>query len=463
MNKQSILNLDDTAFILWCQEILKEKCKKDISIDIKLIPYLKDLVKKYYDPKKTNITITETIPKNEELPTKIVVGSSNKKSQIFIESPYAENQHLTEQDIANIDRDIKINIDKDWVEKNNKLIENNIELKLYTHHFDELINGELRSENSTMTEIIYELTSQIIFTLNKSEPYPKKICLYRGVGKEYTDNVLKKMKIGDKIINKGFSSQTINIDVATEFIDYNDNGQPEGSIMMLCYPSKSKFLYLETITQHTNEFEMLSYPNNEIKLIDMTEINIADRSRTFDLFVFSVNNLDVNLDSYNIIKTYDINEYHYLIDEKLPKKYKKMVDKDFVKKVIETAQIFDWFDEDELTEDMVLKAVSKHDSKILHVPDKFKTPKIYAEAIKYYPNIYKHSIPYYLKSEVNKILDKEKIYYPEMPEHLQTVDMLVKVIKKNGTMYSYVPPKLKPKVKKILDQNKIAYLDLGNY
>lgn len=53
MNKKEILNLDEDSFLLWCQKV----CNINTPIDHKLIPYLKEIVIKYYKEPKIGIIL----------------------------------------------------------------------------------------------------------------------------------------------------------------------------------------------------------------------------------------------------------------------------------------------------------------------------------------------------------------------------------------------------------------------
>lgn len=131
-----------------------------------------------------------------------------------------------------------------------------------------------------------------------AEPYPEDLCFYRGVKKEYTESVLKKMKIGDIIIDRGFSSQTISIDIANDFADKS------GGLMMLCYSKNTKFLYLPFISKFPDEREVLTYPSLKLEYKGKKNIkcNNLSISNNYEVYVF-----DAIFDHQNYIPTLKIN------------------------------------------------------------------------------------------------------------------------------------------------------------
>lgn len=325
MNKNEILNLDDDLFLEWVEQVFKEKRGiKPNNITKNMIPYLKEIIKKYY--KNNDIII-------KELPDKIILGSKTKTQIIFNK----QNQdHLTKEQISKIinkkmykNEEYKnIELDKKWLDNNNSFIKEEFmdeykfnekyikteeyieeyvdmydltygirQLKEYTHHYDGIINNALRNDKIISHDNL-ERIKIICEMINMANPYPKKICLYRGVKHKFT-KILETMKIGDKIIDKGFSSQTLNFDIAENYVLTDDK---IGSMMILCYPKGMKFLYIDSISEYQGEEEILTYPNLKLELID-----IKNYRHNYNIYVFSVNKKSY-IETIKFLLTYKIEE-----------------------------------------------------------------------------------------------------------------------------------------------------------
>lgn len=264
LTKEEILLLPDAQFLDWCIRVCPQLNKYINKIENKfiLVSELKKSVSKYYHP-KDKVKIIEN--DNLQIPIEI----KTKEHSIFVEQPNnISTEHLDYDPIKKYS-DI-IDLDINWVNKNDELLKKNGDIvKLYTSHFDR--KGEL-------TCLAKEIVDKIILTIDQTEPYPDEICFYRGVKKNYEQSVLEKLKPKDEIIDYGFSSQTIDINVAYDFsLETDIYGEKDhGAIIMLCYPKNSKFLYLPIISNFPNEKEVLTYPNMKLVFIKKEIKNISE-------------------------------------------------------------------------------------------------------------------------------------------------------------------------------------------
>lgn len=288
MDKEEILSLPDQQFLDWCYKRDKS-LKKLINNNPEMIHTLKFLVSKYYHSKE-KVDIIEN--KNPNIPIQI----KNKNHSIFIEQPDAKVEINKPIKYKHTYGDEKIKLDKNWIEENNKLLKENGQiLQEYTYLYDRIINYHLRS--GEMSNLSKEIVDNMVSLLDQSKPYPKRICLYRGITDEYVNKVLSKLKEGDILLDRGFSSQTISKEVALDFAD--------SSIMVLCYPKNTKFLYLPIISATPEEKEVLTYPNLQLKFIKK-DIDI-------DVYVFNVLSYDRSyIDNIKINENFDPKFLTYL-------------------------------------------------------------------------------------------------------------------------------------------------------
>lgn len=294
MDKEEILLLPDQQFLDWCYEKNKS-LKKLIKNNPELIHTLKFLVSKYYHSKEKVVIIEN---KNPNIPIQI----KSKNHSIFVEQPDAKIE---------VNKPIKygykygdnILLDDKWTEENNKLLtEKGQIVNEYTYLYDRIINFHLRS--GEMSNLSKEIVDNMISIIDQSKPYPKKVCLFRGIKDEYVNNVLSKLKIGDILLDRGFSSQTINKKNAFVFA--------ESSVMILCYPKNTHFLYLPIISSTPEEEEVLTYPNLQLKFIKKDKI-IKSNKKIFDAYIFNVLSYDKSyLNNIKIDEDFDPKFLTYL-------------------------------------------------------------------------------------------------------------------------------------------------------
>lgn len=179
-----------------------------------------------------------------------------------------------------------LTLDSSWVNKNNKLLgaltknEKN-SLYAYTRWFYIPVNEGLRKNH--ITEYALTVVKGITDVLNRAEPYPTSFCFYRAVTRTFSTQVLSVLREGDVMETKGFNSQTIRFGAAANFGDH---------FMILCYPAGSRLLYLPKISQHPNEHELITYPNQLLVYVKKRQEGI------YTFYYFDV--------QYRVVDVYDL-------------------------------------------------------------------------------------------------------------------------------------------------------------
>lgn len=160
------------------------------------------------------------------------------------ESDYEENDILTVDDL-----------------QSNKaaLYRNSRKLHKYTRYYYKLINFELRAKKD-ISRFTLNLIDGILEVLTESSPIERGYFVYRGID-------FDPFKNGDIFYDPGFTSKTLSFKIATNF------SLDDGVILEIHYPTASKQIYLEPISELGYEKEVLSYPGEKLKRIGEKRIS----------------------------------------------------------------------------------------------------------------------------------------------------------------------------------------------
>ena len=176
-----------------------------------------------------------------------------------------------------------------------------IAVKKYTKYYDIPINSQLRKGlGSSLIQDVQEMTA-LVATVNPMPP----TMLFRGIVPWTT------FQPGMRFIDNGFMSKTIDINYAVEF------SGAYCCILALGYPNESQQLFIDPLSEFSNEFECLTYPGEEFEVIDQGEF----QGRTLYYCRFVKNNYMepiINPKYDSMWKNTILPWYHQLLHTKSP-------------------------------------------------------------------------------------------------------------------------------------------------
>jgi len=136
-------------------------------------------------------------------------------------------------------------------------------IKRYSHKYDGPINTNLRTNNTT-TEV-YTLINEIIEAI-KRQKFIDPFIAYRGV-KPWKD-----FSIGDRLSDPGFMSKSWSLDEAVRFTGRTC------CIFICWYPIKTQQLFMESISLHEGEHELISFPSERWEVVDVGSVDAVIES-----------------------------------------------------------------------------------------------------------------------------------------------------------------------------------------
>ena len=195
-------------------------------------------------------------------------------------------------------------MDSQWLSKNKQVLERYPYLKYYTFKFDGIINIGLRG--GIYTQLAHELTEIILDALEDSSPYPQTICFNRDYDFDGDQDPIRTLNLDDEILFRGFQSMS-----TMESVSYGSTD----TVLNICLPTGSRFLYLAPVSLFEEEQEILTFPNILLKFKGISEYRVTpvefkkmlgdpevedpeieDHSYHFDLIGFEDVELEINTD-----------------------------------------------------------------------------------------------------------------------------------------------------------------------
>lgn len=184
---------------------------------------------------------------------------------------------------------------KDWLENNDKILETQYRFSTYyySYQYDNVINWGIR--NKRLSEVGYIISKRLIELISKSIPTPKSLTLYRGIKKTDVYDPTS-LSIGDIMNEPGFMSTSLSLRKSNMF-----SGK-ECCIMIINYPPSTYMLYLKKnfTNLEDEEFEMLTYPGQQLKLVNISHTKSGKKILYFDFIGYMYNSfseLDTLIDT----------------------------------------------------------------------------------------------------------------------------------------------------------------------
>lgn len=185
----------------------------------------------------------------------------------------------------------------EWLANNSKVLESQYRVSTYYYSYiwDNIINRGIRT--GKLSESGYLVARRLTHLLDKSQPNPEEITLYRGIVKT-SDYDLTSLKPGDIITDPSFMSMSLSQSKANEFLDKESCC----CLMFIRYPKLSaKFLYIskEYSALGIEEYEMITYPG---QMLQLTEYDKESGWLFFDFIGYDrreplLNSVDLSIDN----------------------------------------------------------------------------------------------------------------------------------------------------------------------
>ena len=151
------------------------------------------------------------------------------------------------------------------IENSMNIGENYSDIIKYTYQWDEILNNGLRTMNMSVKG--YEFYNEMMAAMNDFPPTDIDRICYRGI-KEYPGHTYNDIVIGEFISERGFSSFTINKEIADIFRDEN------GYIIEVTMPAGNNALYFTAQTGTVSEdimedeYEIVFQPGLMLEIVD---------------------------------------------------------------------------------------------------------------------------------------------------------------------------------------------------